>query len=174
MIEDNVLPTNGEAEGIATSLKREEVDILLLYKAKQNVKARENLIKHVIAFIVVWFGLGLLYVCFIQHMVSPEWWRISDELQILNEHIPTAYQAAVNEVRWTVEWHLLSAYTPDVWYVILGIMTAWGGWIAFRIAKRVAKPMREKIWSKFTKKDKPDPVTREYNRLKNMNADEMM
>ena len=54
--------------------------------------------------------------------------------------------------------------TPVLWHYIIGAMLAWGGWIAYRVLKRTTRRLR----ARARKMGRPDPVTREYQRLKDM------
>jgi len=49
------------------------------------------------------------------------------------------------------------------WGVLMGAMLFWGGWITFRIFKRI----RPLIKIRRIPATKPDPVLLEFNRLKN-------
>jgi len=177
MIDNGVYLTNGEP--VAAARISEKTDALLLYQAKQNVKDKKNLIKHLVFYVVTWISLGFLFATVINNMTHPHYHSIRNNLNSLQE-IAAPY-ISEDEVRWTVRWladevwwavnqYLGPRYMPNVWYVSLGVMLAWGGWIVVRIVRRGAKSIK----AHSTKKGKPDPVMQEYNRLKNSTTDEMM
>ena len=88
----------------------------------------------------------------------------------------------MNAVAYIATWLVLGVLYDGIfanrihlWNVIIGVMLAWGCWIAIRIVKHVkhtVKPLAMKIRARFIRETKPDPVMQEYNRLKNMVADE--
>jgi len=173
MIDDNVYPANDNTERPIPTMP--EVDALLMHQAKQNVKDKRNLARHIIAYIAAWPALGIFFAGIIQNMQHPRWWNIQNILeetrQMPSSHTPT-YHSAVHDLSWTLEAYFRHNYVHPIWYVITGIMLAWGGWIVFRIAKRAKRPILERFWSIARKKVKPDPIIQEYNRLKNMMADD--
>jgi len=157
VIDDNVFQSNNRPK--AAMSDPGEADVLLMYQAKQNVKDRKNLIRHVIAFLAAWPVLAIFHNS--ASGVHPRWWDISQNLNHVIEFIPEEYAWVLNDI----EWFFFSRYTPEIWYVFLGAVLAWGGWLALRIAKRVVKRFRT------SSKVKPDPVLQEYNRLKGMASD---
>ena len=169
MIDTNVYPTNGEPIALAEATP--DVDALLLYKAKQNVKSRRNLLKHILAFIAAWPFIGIFYASTISNMVHPRWWSISNQLQELynlSQHLPEEYYWALNNLNHTVGWYFRNGHTPGIWFMLMGAMLAWGGWIAVRFIRVVILPLAKKLRTGVTKKAKPDPVVQEYNRLKSL------
>lgn|GEM_PF-1030150 len=168
---DDIYPTNDGSKAMVAASKMDEADSLLMYQAKQNVKDKKNLVKHVLAFIAAWPVLGIFYEAAIQDMVSPNWWRVSRAIQNISAHIANDYMMYVDELRWAVEWHFRRGYTPGIWYVLLGVMLAWGSWIAIRVLRRVSAPVARKMRSIFSKKTKLDPVIEEYNRLKSLSRE---
>jgi len=159
VIDDNVFQSNDRPKTAAAVADSGEADVLLMYQAKQNVEDKKNLIKHVVAFIAAWPALIIFHVS--ANGVHPRWWSISHDLSALSAYIPEEYAWLMGNI----EWYFLSGYVPSIWYVSVGMVLAWGGWIAVRIAKRTVKRFQTRS------KAKPDPVLQEYNRLKNMVSD---
>lgn len=62
----------------------------------------------------------------------------------------------------------LRYYTPSWWYIAVGAMIAWSGYIAFRLSKIALKFAMKKWRSRATAKTRPDPIIAEYNRLKGL------
>ena len=159
VIDDNVFQSNDRPKATVIVADSDEADVLLMYQAKQNVKDKKNLIKHVVAFIAAWPALAIFHIS--ANGVHPRWWSISHDLNALSAYIPEEYDWVLSNI----QWYFLSGYVPGIWYVSLGAVLAWGGWIAIRIAKRTAKKFRT------SSKAKPDPVLQEYKRLKSMVSD---
>ena len=171
MFDDLTCPTNGKPEEAVPEMS--VGDYLLMYQAKQNVKNRKNLFKHVLAFIAAWPILGFFYATVFSGMTHPRNWHhinvveqlyrlypaSTNEQQIFNDNI-------VHDVVNVITWYFRHGHTPDIWFVIVGAMLAWYGWIMIR----VLKPVPRKIRSFFKTKDKPDPVMQEYYRLKDIAA----
>jgi len=173
MIDTNVYPTNGEPIEFADTMP--DADALLLYKAKQNVKRRRNLIKHILAFIATWPLLGILYGSTISNMVHPRWWSMSNRLQELynlSQYIPEEHYWILNDITHHLSWYFRNGHTPGIWFMMMGAMLAWGGWIAVRFTSIAILPIARKLRTGVTKKAKPDPIMQEYNRLKNLAIDE--
>ena len=140
-----------------------------MYRAQQNVKAKKTLVKHIIAFIAAWPILIIFHNGILLNMTHPRWWSASNHINMLQEVQPLLPE----EGQWVVQSaisfmtsYFRHSYVPEIWNVILGVMLAWGGWIAFRVAKRVAS-FASKMHG-ASKKEKPDPVIQEYNRLKGL------
>ena len=175
MIDNNIYPANDGIEQIIPAIP--EVDALLMHQAKQNVKDKRNLVRHIISYIAAWPVLGVFFAGIVQNMQHPRWWNIQNILeevrQMPSAHAPT-YQSTIHDLSWTLESYFRYNYIHPIWYITIGIMLAWGGWIVFRIAKHVKRPIVERFRAKSIKKEKPDPVIQEYNRLKNMDADDTM
>jgi hypothetical protein len=162
MPEEHVYPNNGKAS-TAPVAEPTEADAVLLYQAKLNVKDKRNLVRHVIAYIAVWPVFALLYgVAFVtdaQALDYEGWLHLMDFARDIIV-IPHEYWQWYDMIyRMEQSRHL---QTLPVWYFIMGMMAAWGGWIAFRIIKRIVKKKR----THTGKRIKPDPVMQEYNRLK--------
>ena len=173
MIDTNIYPTNGEPIILADAMP--DTDALLLYKARQNVKNRKNLLKHILAFIAAWPLLGIFYASTISNVVHPRWWSVSNQLQELynlSQYLPEEHYWVLNSLTNTISWYFRNGHTPSIWYMIVGAMLAWGGWIAVRFIKIVILPLTKKLRAGASKKTKPDPVIQEYNRLKSMASDE--
>ncbi|MCL2199447.1 MAG: hypothetical protein FWB80_11030 [Defluviitaleaceae bacterium] len=172
MIDENVCPTNDEPK--ETSHDLEKADALLLYQARLNVKEKKATIMNMVAYISTWLVLGLIFDGVFANRIHPEWrWRTRDFVR-LHGFAPDStddnYWLFSNALS-NIESYFLQRYTTPLWYVIIGVMLAWGCWLAVRVAKHIAKPLAMKMRAKFFKNVKPDPVMQEYNRLKNM-ADE--
>ena len=126
MVDEEAYPTNGEPKAEDSVL--EEADALLLYRAKQNVGDKKNLVKHVVAYIVAWPILGLLFVGIISEMrpYTWSWWRIRDALvsiELTRPQLSADYQWAVNEseYHWAVDelaWNV--GYYFDTHYMVMG------------------------------------------------------
>lgn len=176
MIYESVYPTNGEQKDVSHAL--EGPDSLLLYQAKLNVKEKKNTTMNVIAYIVSWIVVGLFFDSGVfANRVHPRWWWFSHNFTQLREFAPDSTVDnywQFGEALHIIELYFLRGYTLPLFYVILGVMLAWGCWIGFRIVKYTAKPLSMKIRAIFIKKAKPDPVIQEYNRLKNMANEETM
>ena len=169
MINTNVYPTNGEPTALAETTP--DSDALLLYKAKQNVKNRRNLLKHILAFIAAWPILGIFYASTISNMIHPRWWNMSHRLQELynlSHYLPEEHYWILNDLIHNVSWYFRNGHTPGIWFMLMGAMLAWGGWIAVRFIKTAVLPLAKKLRSNVIRKVKPDPVMQEYNRLKSM------
>ena len=169
MIDTNVYPTNGDPMIFDDAMPH--TDDLLLYKAKQNVKNRRNLLKHILAFVAAWPILLIFYASTISNMVHSRWWRISNQLQELyniSQYLPEEHYRIINNLSHTVSGYFRTGHTPGIWYMMMGAMLAWGGWIAVRFIKIAILPLAKKLRKNVTKKAKPDPIIQEYNRLKSM------
>lgn len=172
MTDEKIYTNNGEPTAVSSTLP--DADTLLLYKAKQNVKDKKNLAKHALAYVAAWPLLGLFYAVFVEGMIHPRWWSINNSLRNLDElfsYIPDTYHWMLNNVMRDMEWQFTRHYIPPAWYLILGAMLAWGGWIAIRYVKRIADPASNRFRKGFIKKEKPDPIMQEYNRLKDIAED---
>lgn len=140
-------------------------DELLMYKARQNVRNKKNLIKHFFAFIAAWPILAIVYGTLVQNASHPQAWRIQDTMRTIDSlapHIPEDYWWVIDNMAWFLN-GVIRNYVPSIWYVILGVMLAWGTWIALRVAKQILIKLN-------TKKAKQDPIMQEYERLKNMDS----
>jgi hypothetical protein len=158
VIDDNFFQTNEAHRASATASVPCEPDVLLMYQAKQNVKDKKNLIKHILAFIVAWPVLGIIYSNLVGGL-NPRWWSVVENLGIIRGYIPEEHGWVLHHLENYFRW----GYVPSTWYIFLGAVIAWGGWILFRIAKRVVR--------RIQKRSKLDPVLQEYNRLKGMVSD---
>ena len=170
MMDENVCSPNGRPATAAPALV--EADALLLYQAKQNVKDKKNLVRHIVAYVAalpvlaIFYGIGS--VSDGVHYPRPQFSVLWDLFPYVPEQYHGILGNAINELEWT--YHHSYNYAIDLWLVAFGMMVAWGGWIAVRIAKRVLRNMSEKS----TRNEKPDPVIQEYQRLKRMAENEMM
>ena len=157
MTHDN---SNDRADATYTPVLPEENDILL-YKARENVSNKRNLLKHLLAHIVAWPILGIFYSTVISNLPHPHWERIQ-------RGIDTHYHWEITNFINHVSSYFTRLYTPPFWYVLMGVMLAWGGWITYRLVKYYVPSATAKMRRVFTKKEKPDPVVAEYNRLKGL------
>jgi len=140
---------------------------LLLYLAKKNVREKRNLVRHVLAYIAVWPVIMMFYIGFLANTRHPFYHWLIEANRLLGEFstFRTLSWHSYDAI-WAVN-NLAYSHTHPLWYVILGVMLAWGVWIAARVVKRVANSRRH---ARF-KKARPDPVQLEYQRLKDMAAD---
>ena len=171
MIDEHACITNGEREEAVHAL--EEVDVLLMYQAKQNVNDKRNLIGHVAAYLFALPFWGIVFSGIFLNMNHPHpmWRNFTSSLsQIweLTPHLPEEYLWITHNIWNSAEINFVSRNVPGLWYVTVGIMLAWGFWIAVRVVRRVKTPVMQKVWAMLTKKDKPDPIVQEYNRLKSL------
>jgi len=189
---DEKYTNNGEPMPVSPTVP--DADALLLYQAKQNVKEKKNLAKHALAYIAAWPVLGILYATLVENAIHPRWWNIAQDIanldttvnNIITEYyimlenaVADAWVSSPSNLTWSIQrvtneitWLLRRHYTPPIWYILMGVMLAWGGWVVVRCVKYSANPVSKRLRKGFTKKDKPDPVMQEYNRLKGMAEDE--
>jgi len=156
---------NGKVITETTEVPTTDSDELLMYKARQNVRNKKNLIKHFFAFMAAWPILAIVYGTLVQNATHPLTWRIQDTMRtmdLLVPHIPEDYWWVIDNTTWFLN-GVIRNYVPSIWYVILGVMLAWGTWIALRVVKQIVIKLN-------TKKAKQDPVMQEYKRLKNMDS----
>ena len=149
-----------------------EADSLLMNQAMQNVKERKILIKHILVYIAGWFLLVVMADTIFyntQHPSARTGQTISRDLRAIRVEDASEI-SAIQQATYFIEYHTGSGYTPPVFYVLLGVMLTWGGWIAVRVGQFIAK----RPHTFFIKRFRPDPVLREYNRLKRMSSDEIM
>jgi len=172
MVSESAYSSNGERE--KPDRVFDEADALLLYRAKQNVRDKANLIKHIVAYLISLPILGVFFVTvFMDRALSfphPQWWRFNGAFRHVWDimpYLPEEHGWAVFNLWDTAELILQFDYTPRVWYVIVGVMIAWGFWILRRLVKFVIRPAFKRFWVGSAKKAKPDPIILEYNRLKN-------
>ncbi|MCL1883200.1 MAG: hypothetical protein FWF81_05535 [Defluviitaleaceae bacterium] len=173
MIDEKVCPTNGEPKEDVHYT--EEADALLLYQAKVNVKDKRNLFKHILAFIVAWPILGVFYEGVLSNITHPSLWRASNiinSLTAVQPYLPIEGSAGVSSAVSFMNSYFRHNYVPEIWYVIVGMMLAWGAWIAFRVAKRMTISVSKRFRTYFAKKGKLDPVMQEYNRLRGLAKEE--
>ena len=150
-----------------------ELDSVLLYQAQLNVKDRKNLIKHVAAYIITWPLLGILYAVVLDNMRHHTWPRVNTIIRNLEDArgwTSAPGTRSINEAVSFLNWYFNQGHIPAIWYMIIGIMMAWGGWILLRIARRAAGPIAKRFRAMGIRKEKPDPVMQEYLRLKDMAA----
>jgi len=159
-------------------------DGVLLYQAKLNVKDKQNLKRHVIAFIaaltLIWLlnGTAVLYVWNttsignrpVNTAAQHETFQSLYELQFMFPHAAQSIERAINEALVWADWGqnyqpTATVNTQSQWNIVWGAMLFWGGWIAFRVIKRVSVMMGLRA-RRVGKLSATDPVTEEYNRLK--------
>jgi hypothetical protein len=171
-MEESLYVSNGSP---SVTYKESKPDKLLMYKAKQNVKDRRNLVKHILVFIAICPVLLIFYTGVVQSAMSNAYWDFISAIGILSSGIP--YTADyINQIYdhllWLVDLHFFRGYTPGYWYVLMGIMLAWFGWIMQRIFRRVYKRVYRLVIGIFrggsAGKERPDPVMQEYKRLKGL------
>ena len=149
----------------ASMLPPAETDSLLLYKAQQNVKDKKKVNQHIIAFLLAWPVLGMFWNAFVERTAHPSWGRIASGIGRIEGYIPSNARWEANRTIDLIRQHLYWSYVPPLWYVMMGIMLAWFGWIVARVIQVDVKPWLER---RRVKKSKPDPVLQEYHRLKDM------
>ena len=154
---------------------RESSNDLLMHIAKENVARRRGFFRHLVAYLLVWPVITLIFgnVIFIYSSddVAPtanvalsieEWgglpirqfdFRLSADVPyIIVENVhPQAQTASGSSL---------------LWHFLLGLMTAWGIWIAVRGVSLFRKHSQ----SRATRR-RIDPVDAEYQRLMAMGAD---
>jgi hypothetical protein len=180
MTDDHVYTNNGRVTSPGTVVAKDEgtteADSVLLYQAKLNVKDKKNLIRHVIAFAVFYVLLyvnsnGFVSFASVQNSVHyrdpQEVWDVLHYLQdtfpVADQYIGRLMEEATRQMLWN-NVHYNNIHYNNRWYLLEGAMLFWGGWIAFRIIKRVVNNLRKKTGKKYVK----DPVMEEYKRLKRM------
>lgn len=174
MKEDTILEndfTNRMSAGVEKTIGYAEDNNLLLFLAQKNVTERKNLIKHIMAYVATGIVVVFLYASFFVNSVHPfssEAWNAIRYLDEIRPLIPESYIGNIDEVDWFINYST-NNYTHPLWYIILGVMFAWGGWITVNVVKRAIRY----YMPKFLKKAKPDPIILEYQRLKNMVSDGM-
>ena len=167
---------------------------LLMYLAKQNVAQKKSLIRHVVAYILVWLAL------FASFNAAIGFFHAGDTVAYANNTMQRTQRpmifSSIGEVpqyhisTWPMEFYINefgvrvganaqpqlwavsntgSIYNAQLWHFVLGIMTAWGVWIAVRGIKVARRYMK----SKPAISPRPDPVAMEYQRLRSMSVDSM-
>ena len=154
--------------------KESTKNALIMYKAKQNVKERKNIIKHAIAYFITWIMFSIIYWEMIHPTLNTRahlGWRFDSAIRALNGF----WDSIVFEFRednifgelWRLDEainHLenVSVNAPaEIWLVFVGAMLFWGGLIIYRLGKIIKVYYRNKP----RKKHKPDPIEVEYKRL---------
>ena len=135
-------------------------DDLLLYLARQNVKQKRLLIKHVIAYIASWPLVSLFYESILintAHSSYPQWRRVLQQFERVRWYL-SATQVSSFEAELTRFFNNLS---HPIIHVVIGAMVAWGIWILASAVKWFAARRRRRLY-----KTKADPVQLEYQRLK--------
>lgn len=149
-------------------------DAVLMYQAKLNVKDKQNLKRHIIAFLIAIPVLAFVHLMFFDnhqlHNVRSNQHQQAVEILSAVHQLDTI---VVGDAR--LLFHDMVFIVEDLWYnnrvyrsradwgVLMGAMLFWGGWITFRIFKRI----RPLIKIRRIPATKPDPVLLEFNRLKN-------
>ena len=172
MVDDGMYPTNGDP--ITANYDTEKTDAVLLYQAIQNVNEKKKLVRHMVAYVFAWIAMVLFESQIVQRINYSGWWNILDVIQNINQarpYIPEPYVWSVDWLVGTMDWYFRESYTHSIWYVLLGVMLAWGVWIAFCIIQRVSSPIKNKILAMYTQKARPDPIMQEYNRLKGIKTE---
>ena len=148
-------------------------DELLMYFAKKNVQEKRSLIKHIAAFALASLVLYILFENFAigSHPMSHLALRSIDELTAIanisdpttrsNSHIGLSDDSFRSVYRIVVS---TISYIHPIWYFIVGIMTAWGGWVFVRFSAYIAVRIRTRNPKRH------DPVAAEYMRLKSMTS----
>ena len=177
---DSVYTNNGMApEGPPAAAASND---LLMYLAKQNVAQKKTLVRHIIAYILALPLFHIVFYRFVPQYVTAyaqappgqmiirnvrEWpqyfimpWHANDFVVAdvgVSYNVVMAHQQAATSI----------AGHNNLWYFVLGIMAAWGIWIAalgIKIAYRHLK-------NRAPRPAKPDPVAMEYQRLRSMAAE---
>ena len=173
MTDDKIYTNDGSAAPSAPVLT--EHDNLLMYKAQQNVKNKKNLVKHICAYIAAWPILLIIYETILSAMVHPQSQRAIAVVESLNRtrgNVGQAHRNPIDSAIRFINLQVIDAYIPPIWYVLIGIMAAWGGWITIRALKHWGVPALNRYRGKTPKKAKPDPVLQEFNRLKALSETE--
>lgn len=142
-------------------------DDLLLYLAKKNVREKRNLLKHIVAFIAAWPMIIIFYDVVLSNVRHRSHWRLDSimwQLGGIRQYLPDESEWVINDIEWSVRSIVYNITHPLV-FGIIGFMVAWGAWILLRCVKRV-------IMLRTTRdgRVKPDPVQKEYQRLKSASA----
>ena len=172
LIDDYVCRTNDGAEAVPAASK--VADDFLLSQAKQNVEDRKNLQKHAAIYIAGWLVWTILLAAFFDTAKHPAFGQINSAIKDWNIIMAgndaalsaNALQNLDSAIR-RAEYYLGAGYTHPMFYVTLGAMIAWSGWLVFRIVKYVSK----RYHANSRKRHRPDPVIKEYNRLKSIASD---
>jgi hypothetical protein len=179
MTDEHVYTNNGKPiPAAALPAEAADIDGVLLFQARLNIKDKQNLIYHVIAILITILLLGLThsiryvdvthtYHNYPQH---PDTWIITDSLR---NHSPATFRFFVaHEIDMLVSEALYeisqgSHQIHPAWYAAWGAIIFWGCWIFIRVIKRLAYGARvSRVGS--IRRVRPDPVMEEYNRLKRM------
>ena len=161
-------------------------DGVLLYQAKLNVKDKQNLKRHVIAFIAALLLIGVLNIVGfrmdyvwdtasigyrpINTATQHETFQSLYELQFMFPNAAPSIERAINEALVWADWGqnyqpTATVNTQSQWNIVWGAMLFWGGWIACRVLKRVSVLMGLRA-RRVGRLSATDPVMEEYNRLK--------
>ncbi|MDR0272857.1 MAG: hypothetical protein LBI27_06030 [Clostridiales bacterium] len=175
----------------ATKDAMAEADNLLMEKAKQNVRERKHLIRLVAVCAAAWIMLPILHEAIFVRPHSSYWegQHVSDHLFDMSTTyynaafelgipantafelgipantvhasiIPESVVVAMNDAAHYIQNNTGYQYTPPMFYVLLGVLLAWSGSLAVRVCKLILKRPRAS--------SKPDPVLKEFNRLKSL------
>ena len=176
-------PTSREIDMENISSGHDPGSELLLYIAKENVKRKRNLLKHIIALIIVAPLLVVFYTNFLGDALatsanasanSPEVLTMI-ELRLAGETFSRNHNtAAVNTIAQAMlemaELAMLQELTADqgiatdlhaAWYFTWGAYAAWGLYVLTRLVQYLSHKGA----------GKKDPVLAEYNRLKRSAGD---
>ncbi|MCL2189248.1 MAG: hypothetical protein FWB87_10830 [Defluviitaleaceae bacterium] len=164
-MEDEVKYTNdGTAEETDAS------DNALMELARANVQDKQNLIRHCTAFLL---SLPMLIVArsiltgLVAHPALSWLLREAERIQHNRGNLEIV-RFAMSDFAFELEHVLRWSYTHPVFYMLVGIVAAWGVWIVLRISKRlrIIPRLTQIMRNELPKKEKPDPVQQEYRRLK--------
>jgi len=187
---ETIYQNNGhamEAESPAAP-PMEESNELLLYLAKKNVAEKKSLFRHVIAYILAWPVLHIAFRLFregyrgnlssftshrvVEFVPHGEWF--TDNIftfHSANPHVVEGSEAVSQIIAHhfdpVAQVFYQAAYRPDLlWHFALGMLAAWGIWIAVR----GIKVLRRHMHTMAPRLPKPDPVALEYQRLMSSQA----
>ena len=148
---------------------------LLMYLAKKNVAQKKSLIRHIIAYILtlpVLYAISNRALAVTATAAYPEsfFGRLYEHMQPYLFVRPSGF--IVNEVAFFASndaWYQPVAVSSGFYFMhfMLGIMAAWGVWIAVRGFKIAYRHLQNKT----PRPRRPDPIALEYQRLMSMSAD---
>ena len=178
--------------------EHEGTNDLLMYLPKKNVAEKRSLLRHVIAWLII-FAVAITFPTYTTHVwtsssaanvedgpVVRSVYEFAPEMQAQPRlyawtspgngsgvfRIPQelmfsvgSYEIVFPNIARNVEVIEVTTTTQNhnaLWHFFLGVMTAWGVWIAARSVKLLRRNMQ----SRGPKAPRPDPVALEYQRLK--------
>ena len=141
-------------------------DDLLLYLARKNVQEKRNLTRHVIAYILAWPVVAIIYAAVFENTRHPAYWRWRSNfiwaLEDIRSYLPEESSWLADNVYRNMS-SIVRNLTHPAWHYIICAMLIWGGWITCQAIKRSTR-----LRAGRTGRVKPDPVQQEYQRLKDM------